>query len=203
MEAAKAEAIAMKHLKEAVPVQTAAETSVTGGGGGCKTKKEPITLPKFSIEEKSGQPFLKYPIWLKNWQSHIADYKVKLRANMLMSHLDNEAQKHIISLENEYKQAMEELDKYYRDTGKVVTACMSEIRAHPAVNYKGLVSLKTCIKNNYARLKFYNLEHKVSNRHSMELILKFPIQENLEWMKHVAKTSMGIREKPFPSLWFG
>ena len=38
-EAAKAEAMAMKHLKEAIPVQAVAETSVTGGGGGSKMKK--------------------------------------------------------------------------------------------------------------------------------------------------------------------
>ena len=103
-------------------------------------------LPKFFGEKKSRQPFLKYPIWLKNWQSHIVDYEEKSRANMLMSHLDNEAQKHIIGLENEYKQSMEEINKYYGGTGKVVTACTSEIRGHPVVSsfdYKGLVSLKT------------------------------------------------------------
>ena len=52
MEAVKSEAIAMKHLKEAVPTQVAVNTSVIGGGGGSKTKKEPITLPKFSGEEE-------------------------------------------------------------------------------------------------------------------------------------------------------
>ena len=52
MEAVKSEAIAMKHLKEAVPTQVAVNTSVIGGGGGSKTKKEPIMLPKFSGEEK-------------------------------------------------------------------------------------------------------------------------------------------------------
>ena len=123
---------------------------------------------------------------------------------MLMSHFNNEAQKCIIGLENEYKQAMEELDKYYRYTGKVITACTSEIKGHPEVNsfdYKGLVSLKTCIKNDYAHLKFHNLEHKVSNQHSMELILKkFPIQENLEWKKHLAKTSSDTGEKHFPEF---
>ena len=107
-----------------------------------------------------------------------------------MSHLDDKAQKHIISLKNEYEQAMEELYRYYGDTVKVVMAVTSKIKGHPAVSsfdYKGLVSLKTCIKNNYTSLKIHNLEHEVPNCHSMELILqKFPIQDNLEWKKHPA-----------------
>ena len=32
---------------------------------------------------------------------------------MLLSHLDNEAQKKIIGLENKYEKVMEKLDKYY------------------------------------------------------------------------------------------
>ena len=100
---------------------------------------------------------------------------------MLMSHLDNEAQKKIIGLENEYKKAMDKLDKYYGDTKKVIQACTSKINSHPQVqsfDYKGLISLKTCLENNHACLKCRKLEHEMSDTHSMELILKkFPIQE--------------------------
>ena len=39
MEAARAKAMAMRHLKEAEPVQIDAKTSFTGGGGGSKMKK--------------------------------------------------------------------------------------------------------------------------------------------------------------------
>ena len=49
---------------------------------------------------------------------------------MLLSHIDNEAQKKIIGLENKYVQAMEMLHKYYGDKWKVVQACTAEIKSH-------------------------------------------------------------------------
>ena len=63
------------------------------GGGKTQTRKELVTLPKFTGDEKMGQPFLTYPIWLTDWKSHIVDYEDKSRANMLLSHLDREAKK--------------------------------------------------------------------------------------------------------------
>ena len=79
---------------------------------------------------------------------------------------------------------MEKLDKYHGETIKVIQACTIEIKGHPQVNsfnYKGMLALKTCLENNYARLKYKSMEHKMSNTHTMEIILKkFLIQENIK-----------------------
>ena len=99
---------------------------------------------------------------------------------MLMSHVDAEVQKKLVGLDTEYEKAMEKLDKYYGDTRKVVQACTMEIKGHRQAHffyYKGKLMLKTCLKNNYARLKYKSLEHEMSNTHIMEIILKkLPIQ---------------------------
>ena len=44
------------------------------------------------------------------------------RAGMLLSHINVEAQKQLIGLENEYVRAIEMLDRYYGDKHKVVQA---------------------------------------------------------------------------------
>ena len=164
-------------IQDGKPV-TLTEVQVTGGGRS-QTRKEPITLLKFHRDEKLEQLFLKYPIGLKNWKGQRMDYELKLRSNMLMSHLDNEAQKKNIGLENKYKEAMNKLDKYYGDTKKVILACIAEKKVQAQVqshDYKGLLSLKTCLENNFAQLKSQSLEHEIFNTYSMELILKkFPI----------------------------
>ena len=103
-----------------------------------------------------GQLFLTYPIWLKDWKSHIVNYEYKSQANMLLSHLDREAKKRIVGLENDYEKVMEKLDKYYSDTKRLITVCTLEIIVHPQVepyNYKGLLLLQTCLDNNYTCLK--------------------------------------------------
>ena len=63
-ETKKAKNIALKFLKEANPVP-GATVRATGTGGGT-TKKEAVQLSRFLSDEKGGQAFLKYPIWLKN-----------------------------------------------------------------------------------------------------------------------------------------
>ena len=99
---------------------------------------------------------------------------------------------------------MEKLNKYYGDTKKVIQACVSEIKSHPLVqsfDYKGSISLKTCIENNHMHLKCRKLEHKMSNTSSMEFILKkFPIQENIEWSKHLSKSDPSIQEQSFDEI---
>ena len=199
-EVKKARVIVSQFLKDSTPVSTAAVR--TGGGtSSSNTKKEAMQLPRFSGEEKGGQAFLKYPIWSKRWKSQITDYEDKYRATMLMSHVDAEVQKKLVGLETEYEKAMEKLDRYYGDTRKVVQACTVEVKGHPQVSsfdYKGLLSLKTCLKNNYARLKYKSLEHEMSNSHTMEIILKkFLLQENVKWSEHLAEMDARVREKPF------
>ena len=84
-----------------------------------------------------------------------------------------------------------------------------EIRSHPQVHlfdYKGMLSLKTCLENNYAPLIYRRLEHEISNTHTLEFILKkFLIQENVKWNEHLVKTEGTVKEKPFPEFmkWLG
>ena len=87
------------------------------------TKSKLVSLPIFSGNEKSKQPFLLYPIWLKNWTDHISDYE-KSGVNMLMSHIDKEATNKMIAYENSYVKAMAKLDHYYGDERKVIHACI-------------------------------------------------------------------------------
>ena len=64
-----------------------------------------------------------------------------------------------------------------------------------------MLSLKTCLENNYDRLRCRKLQHELPNIHTMELILKkFPIQENVEWSKHLSKVEEAVKEKPFPEF---
>ena len=197
----RAKGIALRYLKDA-PTPTVAPTIVdpTGRGGGfSSTKKEAITLPKFSGDEKTA--FLKYPIWRDLWNKLIVEYEEKHRAGLLLNHIDHDVLKKIIGVEREYNAAMSKIDKYYGDPGKVVNACLSEIKAHPRVqgfDYRVMVNLKNCIINNYERLKSCGLEHEMSNTASMKALLdKFPIHENVKWQEHLAEKDPTIKAKPF------
>ena len=88
-------------------------------------------LPKFSGDEKTA--FLQYPVWKKQWLSHITEYEVKYRATMLLNHLDAKALEQIVGLENDYDLAVEQLDRYYNDAKKIVKACLDEVRSHSNV----------------------------------------------------------------------
>ena len=75
-------------LKDYVPaVPGTPATSGSGSSHKSTTKKEAVALPKFAGAEKAGgsSPFLEFPIWLHNWNSHIEDYEEKSRSNMLLS----------------------------------------------------------------------------------------------------------------------
>ena len=159
--------VALEYLKDA-PSETPAPV-VTGGGstrvgGFSTTKRETVMLPAFSGDEKTA--FLKYPVWKQQWDSHIVEYEDKYRATMLLNHLDEKALTQIIGLENDYNKAIEQLDKFYNDSKKIIKACLDEIRVHPnvgAFDYKALVSYKKCLVNNYTRLKLCGLEYQMSN----------------------------------------
>ena len=121
----KAKVIALQFLKDSdlvMPATTVEAPRTAGGTTSSNTKKDAVQIPKFSGDEKGGQAFLKYRIWLKNWKSQIFDYEEKYRVSMLLSHVDAEAQKKLIGLETEYEKAMEKLNKYHGDTRKVVQA---------------------------------------------------------------------------------
>ena len=66
--------------------------------------------------------------------------------------------------------AMDKLEKYYGDKCKVVQAFTAEIRSHPQVqffDYKGMLSLNTCLKKNYSGLSGRKQEYEMSNTHTM------------------------------------
>ncbi len=146
------------------------------------TKKETVKLPKFSGDEKTAYKL--YPIWRKQWDSHIMDYEEKSRSTMLLDHLDKWALEQIVGYENDYVEAMEKLDGYYGNNRKVIKACLEEVHALPRVSggdYKALVSYKKCIKNNHSRLKAAGLEHEISNTTAMSFLVSrlpypFPVR---------------------------
>ena len=192
--------VALEYLKDApTPVVP------TGGGRGegySSTKRETVLLPKFSGDEKTA--FLKFPVWRKQWCSHISEYEEKYRATMLLNHLDNKAQEQIVGLENDYEGAMAQLERYFNDARKIVKACLEDVRTHSQINsfdYKALVSYKKCLLNNHARLQASGLEHEMSNTAAMGvLVRKFPIQEAVKWQEFLAKQDKAEQDKPFPAF---
>lgn len=103
----------LAYVKDAPPVTTTTAATISPGGGSTRastfstTKRETVMLPQFSGDEKSA--FLQYPVWKKQWLSHISEYEMKYRATMLLNHLDVKAKEHIIGYENKYDKAMEKL----------------------------------------------------------------------------------------------
>ena len=90
---------------------TATPGVTTSGYKPSSTKFEPVSLPNFKGAEKPGcSPFL--------------DYEDKSRSNLLLSHLDKEAQRRIVGDENNYVKAMEKLDRYFGDKRKIVRDCV-------------------------------------------------------------------------------
>ena len=124
--------IALEYVKDAPSLGPA---PVHGGGesriGFSTTKRETVMLPKFSGDEKSA--FLKYPVWKLQWEDHIREYEPRYRSTMLLNHLDEKATLQIIGLENNYDEAMKQLDNYYSNRNKVIKACLDEIRAYPSI----------------------------------------------------------------------
>ena len=83
--------------------------------------------------------------------------RIRYKATVLCAHLDKEAKKKIISLENDYPAAIKKLETFYGDKRKVIEACMEKITKYSAVGEKdnsGLVNLKTVICNNYNQMKY-------------------------------------------------
>ena len=208
----KCKLIGLKYMKDGdssstVGSRASRSSSVSGDGLSSArpystTKRETVMLPHFSGDEKTA--YLKYPIWKKQWDTHIQEYEDKYRSTMLLNHLDEKAQLQIVGLETDYEGAIEQLDSYYVDAKKVIKACLDEIRAIPIISqfdYKSLVNYKKVLLNNHARLKASNLEHEMSNTAAMGvLIRKFPIHEAVEWQKYLADQSKTEQNNPFP--WF-
>ena len=173
-EYSRCEEVGFAYLQADVPpVQGSSPANEPGiSSSSCNTKKETVKLPKFNGDEKTA--YKTYPVWRKQWDSHIMDYEEKSRSTMLLNHLDELALEQIVGYKNEYVEAMKRLDKYYGNNRKVINACLEEIKALPRVSggdYKALVAYKKCIKNNHARLKAADLEHEISNTTAMSFLV--------------------------------
>ena len=84
---------------------------------------------------------------------------------MLLNHLDGPAAEKIVGLENNYERAMVALNWHYNNSTKIIATCIKKIKALPEImhgEYEALVSYKSCLVNNHARLSAVGLEHEVS-----------------------------------------
>ena len=79
----KCKEIGLTYLKADV---NAGETTSRSSCAASTTKKETVMLPSFSGDEETA--YLKYPVWRKQWASHIMDYEERYRSTMLLTHLD-------------------------------------------------------------------------------------------------------------------
>ena len=180
------------------------DVSITSGGSSgssSSTKKEAVKLPRFQGDEKM-MPFLKFPIWLSQWNTLIEEYDEKWRSGLLFEHLDESARLKFVGYETDYPEAMVRLNKFYGDPLKVVSCVMKEVmgpRAMSEGDYKGLLSYSVILENNFNRLKSIGLEHEMSNTSAMASIMKkFPRSVAERWNDYLSERSVDSKAKPFP-----
>ena len=183
------------------------ETSLTSGGVrqnvGLATKKEAVCLPSFEgVEEKS--PYLKFPIWKRQWEVLIVEYNEQYRANLLYQHVDDAARSKFVGFECDYAKAFACLEAFFGDPMKVVRCVMSEVMSQTIIadgDYKSLVKYSLLLNNNYNRLSNLDLEHEISNTAAMlSIIRKFPLATGEKWIEYLSSQLPNIRSKPFPTL---
>ena len=168
-------------------------------------RKEPIMLPSFEGDE-SKSPFLKFPIWKKQWEVIITDYDPNYRDIMLCKHLDEAALARIVGYETDYKESFKRLEQYYGDPLKIVQCIQRKVSSASEVkegDYQGLVKYSNILEDNFNRLtamgKGYQIE--MSNSTAMASILrKFPRNVGEQWHDHLIQRSPNEKLNPFPVL---
>ena len=179
---------------------TSTSTSSSSGSG---TKKEQAKLPSFEGCEKKS-PYLKFPVWKKNWEELIIDHDVKYRRNFLFSHLDDAAKEQLVGCEDDYEECMKRLTKTYGNPTKVVKCVMKEVMSPKTVaegDYDGLVSYSNALERNYNRLKSGNYEHEMSNSTVMTSIMKkFPRITVERWNEFLTTQEDTVKLKPFATF---
>ena len=90
------------------------------------TKKEAVRLPSFKGDEKSS-PYLKFPVWKKQWDCLITEYEEKWRAGLLWDHIDEVARSKFVGWETDYAEAIKRLERFYGNPLKVVSCVMKEV----------------------------------------------------------------------------
>ena len=97
----------MSQLKDSVEEKTSVSR-----GSERSFKTEKVSLPKFKGDEKES-PYLKYPIWKKQWDSLISHYDEAHRDRLLFQQVDDVAKSKFIGYESNYEEAMKRLDSFY------------------------------------------------------------------------------------------
>ncbi len=193
----------LTELKDSSVTSGGDRTSSSSSSNMSTTKKEAVQLPHFHGDEK-GSPYLKFPIWKKQWERLIKDYPEDYRSTFLWDHLDEAAQLKLVGCETHYEEMMKRLIAYYGDRTKIVSCVMREVNSPRTLgegDYKGLLSYSMILENNYNRLKSMDLEHEISNTTSMTSILKkFPREVAERWNDELSKKSEDEKARPFPVL---
>ena len=182
-------------------VSSASAVVKTSGGDSSSTRRERVSLPEFKGDVKAS-PFLKFPVWLSQWEKMIGDYEEKWWTRLLERHLDEAALTKIVGFEENYAEAMKQLKAYYGDPSKVVECVMREVKKPSSISdgdFKALVSYSDVLVTNFTRLKSIGLEHEMSNTSAMFSILqKFPTSVGEKWQESLASKTGEEKAKPFP-----
>ena len=176
-------------LQKWILPQLKAVVKTSGGGSSNSTKREAISLPEFKGDPED-QPFLKFPVWLKQWEKLIGDYDEKFWSRLLCEKLDDAACEKIVGLEDKYGEAMEYLKAFYGDPCRVVECVMQEVKGPGVIadgDYDSLVAYSDTLARNFIRLENIGLEHEMSNTSVMSSILqKLPRSVEEKWQEHLA-----------------
>ena len=124
----------------------------TSGGDLSSTRRERVKLPEFKGDVKAS-PFLKFPIWLAQWEKMIGDYEEKWWSRLLESNLDEAALEKIVGYEDNYSEAMKQLKAYYGDPSKVVECVMREVKKPNAIaegDFRALISYSDVLITNFS-----------------------------------------------------
>ena len=190
---------------------TLKDQSETSGGASSSSnssstiRKEQVTLPTFEGDE-SKSPFLKFPVWQKQWQVMIADYDASYRDVMLWRHLDDAAQGKIVGYETRYEEAFERLRQFYGDPLKIIQCVMEEVNSPNEISegdYQSLIDYSVVLEDNFNRLTAMGGEYQkeMSNSVAMDSILrKFPRVVGEQWFDYLAQQDNTRKLNQFPVL---
>ena len=167
------------------------------------TKKEAVRLPSFKGDEKSS-PYLKFPVWKKQWDCLITEYEEKWRAGLLWDHIDEVARSKFDGWETDYAEAIKRLEQFYGNPLKVVSCVMKEVSSQSYIaegDYSSLLEYSVCLENNFNRLSNLDLLHEMSNSSTLSVVLqKFPRSVSEEWQEHLCSQDFSVKARPFLEL---
>ena len=183
---------------------------LTSGGTSSKlsnttVRRETVELPSFE-GDLSKSPYLKFPIWKKQWEAMVEDYDANYRDVMLCRHLDDAARAKFVGYETNYEEAFKRLKQYYGDPLKIVQCVMKEVSLPCEISdgdYQGLIDFSTVLEDNFNRLTAMGegYQKEMSNSTAMASILrKFPRVVGERWHDHLTVLEDEKKLNPFPAL---